>query len=118
MHHHTIFDTPVINTLLRGLSIGILKLTGWKVEGQLPQHAAKSVLIAAPHTSNWDLPYTLMLAFVLRLRVYFVTVLPKTRSGKLLRRALQAVAERRDPGDLTTMEDPAALQQVKAMVEG
>jgi len=50
-------------------------------------------------------------------RVLFVTVLPKTRSGKLLRRALQAVAERRDPGDLTTMEDPAALQQVKALVE-
>jgi propionyl-CoA synthetase len=49
-------------------------------------------------------------------RVYFVTVLPKTRSGKLLRRALQAVAERRDPGDLTTMEDPAALQQVRALV--
>jgi propionyl-CoA synthetase len=37
-------------------------------------------------------------------------------SGKLLRRALQAVAEGRDPGDLTTMEDPAALQQVRAMV--
>ena len=51
-------------------------------------------------------------------RVIFVTALPKTRSGKLLRRALQAVAERRDPGDLTAMEDPAALQQVKAMVEG
>lgn len=49
-------------------------------------------------------------------RVHFVTVLPKTRSGKLLRRALQAVAERRDPGDLTTMEDPAALQQVKDLV--
>jgi len=49
-------------------------------------------------------------------RVFFVTVLPKTRSGKLLRRALQAVAERRDPGDLTTMEDPAALQQVKDLV--
>ena len=50
-------------------------------------------------------------------RVHLVTTLPKTRSGKLLRRALQAVAERRDPGDLTTMEDPAALQQVKALVE-
>ena len=50
--------------------------------------------------------------------VYFVTVLPKTRSGKLLRRALQAVAERRDPGDLTTMEDPAALQQVRELVGG
>ena len=49
-------------------------------------------------------------------RVRFVTVLPKTRSGKLLRRAIQAVCEGRDPGDLTTMEDPAALQQVKDLV--
>jgi propionyl-CoA synthetase len=46
-------------------------------------------------------------------RVRFVTALPKTRSGKLLRRAIQAVAEGRDPGDLTTIEDPTALQQVK-----
>ena len=50
-------------------------------------------------------------------QIHFVGGLPKTRSGKVLRRALQAVAERRDPGDLTTMEDPAALQQVKALVE-
>ena len=49
-------------------------------------------------------------------RVLLVTALPKTRSGKLLRRALQAVAERRDPGDLTTMEDPAALQQVQQLM--
>lgn len=49
-------------------------------------------------------------------RVHFVALLPKTRSGKLLRRALQAVAERRDPGDLTTMEDPSALQQVKDLI--
>lgn len=49
-------------------------------------------------------------------RVLFVTALPKTRSGKLLRRALQAVAENRDPGDLTTMEDPAALSQVKELL--
>lgn len=46
-------------------------------------------------------------------RVLFVTLLPKTRSGKLLRRAIQAVCEQRDPGDLTTMDDPSALQQVK-----
>ncbi|MFD2755214.1 propionate--CoA ligase [Comamonas terrae] len=46
-------------------------------------------------------------------RVLFVAALPKTRSGKLLRRALQAVAEGRDPGDLSTMEDPAALAQVQ-----
>ncbi|WP_342132643.1 propionate--CoA ligase [Hydrogenophaga sp. OTU3427] len=49
-------------------------------------------------------------------RVRFVGVLPKTRSGKLLRRAIQAVCEGRDPGDLTTMEDPGALQQVKDAV--
>ncbi|MEY3487447.1 MAG: hypothetical protein RL075_1452 [Pseudomonadota bacterium] len=46
-------------------------------------------------------------------RVRFVTALPKTRSGKLLRRAIQAVCEGRDAGDLTTMDDPAALQQIK-----
>jgi propionyl-CoA synthetase len=51
-------------------------------------------------------------------RVRFVTVLPKTRSGKLLRRAIQAVCEGRDPGDLTTIEDPSALQQVKDLVGG
>ncbi len=45
--------------------------------------------------------------------VHFVTLLPKTRSGKTLRRSIQALAEGRDPGDLTTIEDPAALQQIK-----
>ncbi len=49
-------------------------------------------------------------------RVTFVSVLPKTRSGKLLRRAVQAVCEGRDPGDLTTMDDPSALQQIKELV--
>ncbi len=49
-------------------------------------------------------------------RVRFVTVLPKTRSGKVLRRAIQAVCEGRDAGDLTTMEDPAALAQIKDLV--
>ena len=45
--------------------------------------------------------------------VHFVTLLPKTRSGKTLRRSIQALAEGRDPGDLTTIEDPAALQQIQ-----
>ncbi len=46
-------------------------------------------------------------------RVRFVTTLPKTRSGKVLRRAIVAVCEGRDPGDLTTIEDPTALEQIK-----
>jgi len=47
-------------------------------------------------------------------RVHFVSALPKTRSGKLLRRSIQALAEGRDPGDLTTIDDPTALEQVQA----
>jgi len=50
--------------------------------------------------------------------VHFVTVLPKTRSGKLLRRSIQALAEGRDPGDLTTIEDPAALEQIRNALAG
>ena len=49
-------------------------------------------------------------------RVHFVTALPKTRSGKMLRRSIQALAEGRDPGDLTTIEDPTALEQIKSVL--
>jgi len=70
--HRTIFDTPVVKNILRALSVGFLKLTGWKIQGTLPPGAEKSVLIAAPHTSNWDLPYMLMVAFSLQLTVYWM----------------------------------------------
>jgi propionyl-CoA synthetase len=45
--------------------------------------------------------------------VHFVPLLPKTRSGKLLRRTIQALAEGRDPGDITTIEDPSALESIR-----
>ena len=51
-------------------------------------------------------------------QVHFVTQLPKTRSGKVLRRSIQAIAEGRDPGDLTTLDDPSGLEQVKQAVTG
>jgi propionyl-CoA synthetase len=51
-------------------------------------------------------------------RVYVVGLLPKTRSGKLLRRSIQAICEGRDPGDLTTIEDPSSLQQIKDALRG
>jgi 1-acyl-sn-glycerol-3-phosphate acyltransferase len=70
--HRTLFDTPIVNTLLRAFSLGFLKLTGWKVLGAMPEGCSKSVWIAAPHTSNWDLPYTLMVVFALNLRVYWM----------------------------------------------
>jgi propionyl-CoA synthetase len=49
-------------------------------------------------------------------RVHFVSLLPKTRSGKLLRRAIQAICEGRDAGDLATLDDPAPLLQIRQLV--
>lgn len=72
---HTIFDTPVVNTAMRSLSQAGLKALGWRTEGLTAQQIAahpKFVLIAAPHTSNWDFPITLMVCFVLRLKVYWM----------------------------------------------
>ena len=71
----TIFDTPLVNTLMRALSGAVLRLLGWRTEGLTAAQVAaypKYVLIAAPHTSNWDFPFTLMVCFVLRLRVYWM----------------------------------------------
>ncbi|HKQ92806.1 MAG TPA: lysophospholipid acyltransferase family protein [Blastocatellia bacterium] len=64
---YTIFDTPVISPLIRGLSFSFLKIIGWRLEGRLPD-VDKLVVIAAPHTSNWDLPVLLSLGFSLRVK--------------------------------------------------
>ena len=69
--HHTIFDTPVINVLMHWFSRMALRLTGWRLVGGAPT-VPKYVLIAAPHTSNWDFPVALMVCFTLRLRVYWM----------------------------------------------
>ncbi len=49
--------------------------------------------------------------------VSFVSALPKTRSGKLLRRSIQALAEGRDPGDLSTLDDPSSLEAVRQAIQ-
>jgi 1-acyl-sn-glycerol-3-phosphate acyltransferase len=67
----TIFDTPVIRPIVRWISIVFLRLNGWKTEGPLPD-IPKFVLIAAPHTSNWDLPYMLFMAFRLKAKIYWM----------------------------------------------
>ncbi len=51
-------------------------------------------------------------------RVHFISGLPKTRSGKMLRRSIQALAEGRDPGDLTTIDDPGTLEQIRSALAG
>jgi len=69
--HPTIFDTPVVNVLMYWLSRGVMRLSGWRLVGTAPT-VPKYVLIAAPHTSNWDFPVTLMICFALRLKVYWM----------------------------------------------
>ena len=87
--HLTLFRTPVVNTVLRSFSVFFLRATGWKIEGSLPAGATKCVFIAAPHTSNWDLPYTLMVAFALRLDIYwmFMVILESVPAGSIFRMA-------------------------------
>lgn len=69
--HKTVFDTPVVNTLFRLISIFLLKILGWKKEGTLPVEK-KYVMIAAPHTSNWDFLYTILIAFAFKLKIFWM----------------------------------------------
>ena len=50
-------------------------------------------------------------------KIYIVNLLPKTRSGKIVRRALQALAENREPGDLSTLEDKTVLEQIQQVID-
>jgi len=65
------FDTPILRWCLKHLSRFFLKLSGWKVSGSLPLDSS-CVLIAAPHTSNWDLVYMLWVSFVLGIPIHWL----------------------------------------------
>lgn len=69
--HHTMFNTPVVKSLLRGIAIFLLKILGWKTHGSLPEEK-RYILIVAPHTSNWDLFYGIILAYVLKLDARYI----------------------------------------------
>lgn len=116
--HRTIFTTPLVNTALRAFSRAYLKLAGWKLEGGLPSDCAKSVMIAAPHTSNWDLPYTLMVAFALRLNVYWMGKQSIFRwpFGGLMR-WLGGIAVNREAASNMVAASAAALQAADGPVQ-
>jgi len=65
----TIFNTPILSPILRWLSLILLKLLGWRAINNLPHVPRKAVMIAAPHTSNWDFALFLMIVFALRLNL-------------------------------------------------
>ena len=116
--HRTVFTTPGVNTVLRALSLGFLRLTGWTLAGQLPPDQPKCVLIAAPHTSNWDLPYTLMVAFVLRLNVYWIgkSSLFRWPFGPLMR-WLGGIAVDRDKSNNLVAASARAIRQTEGAVQ-
>ncbi len=67
----TIFNTPILSSLLRLITNLIFRMVGWRVEGQLPD-IPKYILIGAPHTSNWDFVLFLGIIFHLRANVKFM----------------------------------------------
>ncbi|MDA8125943.1 MAG: lysophospholipid acyltransferase family protein [Deltaproteobacteria bacterium] len=68
MKQSTIFDVPLLKYLLQVASLLFLKLSGWRRSGH-PPAIDKFVLIAAPHTSNWDFPLTMALVFSYRMKI-------------------------------------------------
>ena len=50
--------------------------------------------------------------------VYIVPDMPKTRSGKIMRRVLASISNRRDVGDVTTLANPAVVEEIRVMVQG
>ena len=45
--------------------------------------------------------------------IYFVDKLPKTRSGKIMRRLLKSIANKEPIGDTTTIEDEASIEEIR-----
>ncbi len=67
----TIFEGRVLSPFFKRVSGPLLHLFGWGTEGELPEKK-KFVMIAAPHTSNWDLVVTLLLAFAFELKIFWM----------------------------------------------
>ncbi len=67
----TIFDTNLPRRALAWLSSRLLKLAGWRVEGQFPS-IKRCVMIAAPHSTNWDFPLALAATFIRGGRIYWM----------------------------------------------
>ena len=65
---YTLFSTPILSSVLRVISIVMLKIIRWRVIGSLPEGQRKYVLIVAPHTSNWDFILFVFAVSVLRLQ--------------------------------------------------
>ncbi len=99
---HTVHDFPRASLVEVAIGHAFLGVAGWKIEGQLPQGVTKAVMIAAPHTTGWDMPYMLATAFVFRLRLNFLAkhTLFEGFRGPLMRALGGVAVDRRAPHGL------------------
>ena len=101
---YTLFNTPIISSILRVISKITLKIIGWRVIGSLPADQRKYVLIVAPHTSNWDFFLFVLTVSVLRLQpsVLIKDTLFVGPLGWFLRYCGAVPVNRRQAGSLVT----------------
>lgn len=112
----TVFNTPLVTPLLRRIARLLFRLLGWRFEGAIPTDLEQAVVIGAPHTSNWDLPYMLMAAFVLERKLHWLgksqifrvpfgplmrwmggIPVDRSRANHLVEAAIQCFADQRPP---------------------
>ena len=65
----TIFNTPILSQFLKIIAWGVLLVIGWRPGPSIPKEVKKCIVVAAPHTSNWDFGLFLPLVFTLNLQV-------------------------------------------------
>ena len=126
----TIFNTPILTPILQLLSIAFLKLIGWRAVGEVPKDLRKYVIIAAPHTSNWDFPMFVFVVCALRLNlnVFIKHTLFVGPLGWLLRycggvpidrraagaRVLQTVQEYKNNDDMVLLITPEGTRSAQS----
>lgn len=72
MPRYTIFSTPVITPLISTICATALKLLGWQIKGINAADTPRCIIIGVPHTTNWDLPFSLMIAFQLKVPLFWM----------------------------------------------
>lgn len=113
----TVFDTPILGTLMRWTAIGILKAGGWKAVGNVPA-VDKFVGIAAPHTTNWDFVWTLSICLKLRVKVFWMGkhTLFKGPAGPIMRWMGGIPIDRTKAGNTVEQSIDAFLENDKLVV--
>ena len=112
----TLFNTPILSATLRLLARGVFRMLGWRFDGEFPPQLRQAVVIGAPHTSNWDLPYMLMASLALGQKMHWLgkaqifrfpfgglmrwmggIAVDRSRSNHLVEAAVACFAEREQP---------------------